>query len=260
MLEEKKGIVKINLIGSGNIAWHLCKSLEFSKIKISEIYSRNEETAKKLADTFGLDLAPLNFIDKNADIIIIAVNDDEIESVSNSIFTKSSQIVLHTSGTKNIQVLNKHKNTGILWFLESMKKAHNINYLKTPLIYHYNNELAQKSIEKLIAEISNETHILADEQRKKMHLAAVMSNNFTNHLLHLTKNYCRAHKLDFKLLQQIMESTVSNAFKYTPENSQTGPAIRNDKETIEKHLSMLSDDVSTAEIYKLISESILLKS
>jgi len=252
--------VKINLIGSGNIAWHLCKSLEFSKIKINEIYSRNEETARSLADTFDLDFAPLNFIDKNADVVIVAVNDDEIENVSNSIFTKSNQIVLHTSGTKSLQVLEKHENTGVLWFLESMKQEHTINYLKTPLIYHYNNELTQKTIEKLIAEISNETHILADEQRKKMHLAAVMSNNFSNHLLHLTKNYCDIHKLDFNLLNQIMQSTVSNAFKYSPEKSQTGPAIRNDKVTLDKHMDMLKHDATTAEIYKQISESIGLKS
>jgi len=251
--------VKINLIGSGNIAWHLCKSLEFSNIKINEIYSRNEATAKSLADTFGLNFAPLNFIDKNADIIIIAVNDDEIESVSNSIFTESNQIVVHTSGTTSIQVLNRHKNSGVLWFLESMKKDHEINYLKTPLIYHYNNELAQKTIEKLIKEISNETHILADIQRKKMHLAAVMSNNFSNHLLQLSKLYCEENKLDFKLLQPIMQSTISNAFKYSPEKSQTGPAIRNDNVTLENHLKMLEKDVSVAEIYKLISESIQLK-
>jgi hypothetical protein len=51
--------------------------------------------------------------------------------------------------------------------------------------------------------------------------------------------------------------TISKAFDNEPENSQTGPAERNDKITIAKHLEMLSCDSNLKKIYDDISTSII---
>jgi hypothetical protein len=60
----------------------------------------------------------------------------------------------------------------------------------------------------------------------------------------------------FEVLKPLIQETFIKAFEEGPENSQTGPAIRNDKITVRKHLELLSFDRDLQRIYRDISKSI----
>ena len=74
------------------------------------------------------------------------------------------------------------------------------------------------------------------KNRKIIHLSAVFSCNFINHLFYISKNILNNEKIDFSLLKPIIFETTNKAFKYNIEENQTGPAKRKDLKTIEKHL------------------------
>ncbi|MBI5010959.1 MAG: DUF2520 domain-containing protein, partial [Bacteroidia bacterium] len=57
-------------------------------------------------------------------------------------------------------------------------------------------------------------------------------------------------------LKPLLQETFLKAFEQGPENSQTGPALRNDKNTIRKHLELLSFENDLQKIYRDISKSI----
>ena len=61
----------------------------------------------------------------------------------------------------------------------------------------------------------------------------------------------------FEELKPLIAETISKAFDNDPEKYQTGPAERNDKITIAKHLEMLSFDNNLEKIYNDISASII---
>ena len=48
-----------------------------------------------------------------------------------------------------------------------------------------------------------------DDQRLKLHLAAVLCNNFVNHLYALTERYCKMEGLDFQLLLPLIKETAA---------------------------------------------------
>ena len=81
-------------------------------------------------------------------------------------------------------------------------------------------------------------------------------NNFPNHLYALAENYCKKEGIDFKELLPLIEETVSRLKDISPSNSQTGPAVRNDEETIEKHLSLLHAHPQMKKVYEALTSSI----
>ena len=96
-----------------------------------------------------------------------------------------------------------------------------------------------------------------DVQRRKMHLAAVISGNFSNHLFTLVNQYCKTEKLDFSLLQPMLYETVARLSYSNPAEMQTGPAIRNDIETMNRHMEMLAHNEDLSEVYEMFSSLII---
>jgi hypothetical protein len=71
------------------------------------------------------------------------------------------------------------------------------------------------------------------------------------------QQYCRREGLDFTLLQPLIRETAERIEFMSPAESQTGPALRKDRPTIQKHLELLTDYPQLKEIYQLMSESII---
>ncbi len=245
------------MIGSGNVAWHWSRALEMSEHNITEIYSRNVASANDLADTFAYKhLTNLEDLSQDNDLIILAVHDDAIKEVASAINPEPQQVIAHTSGTASISEIN-HMNSGVLWPVQSLIKEVEVNYDTIPLMIYYSSPSAKEVMEEVAAAISNNVHILHDEQRQKLHLAAVITNNFTNHLMALVENYCNAESLNYKWLYPIAEQTMLAGRKENPTAIQTGPAKRDDKEAISKHLEILTKHPDLESIYKSMTQSII---
>jgi len=113
----------------------------------------------------------------------------------------------------------------------------------------------------LAQSISKEKVILAgDKERMKLHVAAVIVSNFTNHLYKLAEDYCKKEGLDFKQLIPLIEETAQRLKAISPSDTQTGPAVRRDDPTIQQHLSILERYPHLKKIYEMMTESIQDKS
>ncbi|MEP6794849.1 MAG: DUF2520 domain-containing protein, partial [Saprospiraceae bacterium] len=91
-----------------------------------------------------------------------------------------------------------------------------------------------------------------------LHVAAVFANNFSNHMLTLAESICKEHQLPFEILKPLILETFSKAILSGPKESQTGPAVRGDDKTIEKHLHLLENHPELSDVYKIITNSIVL--
>jgi len=79
-------------------------------------------------------------------------------------------------------------------------------------------------------------------------------SNFVNYITGLAFDLSKPNHM---FLMPLAIETIRKAFLYEhPSLVQTGPAIRGDDETIEKHLSLLIDNSPHKEVYKLITEYI----
>ncbi|PJB12022.1 MAG: DUF2520 domain-containing protein [Flavobacteriales bacterium CG_4_9_14_3_um_filter_40_17] len=246
-------MIKVTIIGSGNLAFHLAKAWHKSeKVKVEKVIGRNQ---KSLADfkQFAKVSADFSSIG-STDVCLIAVSDEAIELVSEQI-PRGDYLVLHTSGATNIQAISGKHRRGVFYSFQSFSKYINFNYAEIPLLLEAGTDKDRELLIELAESLSKNHQFLDSNQRLKLHLAGTFVNNFVNHLFQIGFDLCQANNLSFELLKPLIRETADKIMRINPKEAQTGPAKRNDKETVEKHLALLPEG-RTKEIYKLITSSI----
>ncbi|MBM3414880.1 MAG: DUF2520 domain-containing protein [Bacteroidetes bacterium] len=247
----------IVIIGSGNVAAVLGRKFKAAGHHILQIYSRNASAASQLA--YEWDTESTNYkslINPYADIYIVAVTDDAIDDITKDLLLPG-KVVAHTAASVPKEVLkNVTSHYGVFYPLQSLRKEMTI-VPDVPVFFDGSDETSRKKLEALARSISSENVTEAgDDARLKLHAAAVVVSNFTNHLYQLAEDYCNKEGLDFKQLLPLIEETALRLKTISPAAVQTGPAIRHDKETIQKHLGLLKDHPQLKNIYLLLTESI----
>jgi len=247
----------IVLLGSGNVASHLGSALVEAGHRIRQVYSRTGPHAQALAA--ALDTVPttdLAAIDPQADMYIIAVKDDALASVAAQL-PPTQGMVVHTAGGVDMEILAGHAaNYGVLYPLQTFSKAKPVDFSTVPIAVEASDEASLMRLEALAAGLSRHVFRCDSKQRLSLHVAAVFACNFTNHFYAIAADILNQHDLDFDLIRPLVLETAQKVMEHQPKDVQTGPAVRNDVRTMEKHLRLLETDPTLAQLYRLISERI----
>ena len=251
-------IQSVVIIGSGNVATILGKLIVKAGYKILQLVGRNIESTRQAAAFLNTSaITNLSNVHPNADLYIIAVPDSFVDAVAGSLKVPADKIVVHTTGSVPIEVLkSKHKNYGVLYPLQSLRKE-TATLPTVPLFVDGSSKDITDTLLQFAQSLSPIVHKANDEQRIKLHISAVIVSNFTNYLYSLAHQYCQKEGLDFHALLPLMEETVSRLHIYDPEKMQTGPAVRRDVATVEKHVSLLKDYPEILKTYNFLSNEIM---
>ncbi|MEO5563686.1 MAG: DUF2520 domain-containing protein [Chitinophagaceae bacterium] len=247
----------IVIIGSGNVAAVLGRKFKAAGHNIIQIISRNAAAASALAYEWDTESANyMSLLNKNADVYIIAVSDNAIKETVATL-RLPGKVVAHTAGSVAKELLKDvTTHYGVFYPLQSLRKE-TIHLPDIPLFFEGSDDTANKTLEALAHSISFEKVGKAgSDERQKLHVAAVITNNFTNHLYALAEEYCRKENIDFNQLIPLIEETALRVKTISPSKTMTGPATRQDEETVQKHLSLLQDHPRLQNLYRLLTESI----
>lgn len=249
--------IKVCIIGSGNVAIHLIKNiLEVSELTLVGVFARKVENISFLVNAQILfsDLSQL----PQADLYIMAVSDDAIFTVSNTLpFT--DRLVVHTSGSQPLEIIAAKNRRGVLYPLQTFSKSRNVNFKEVPLFVEIEKETDRKLLEKVARLLSFNVYPLDSNKRKALHVAAVFSANFVNYLYGMASDILTTNQLPFEVLQPLIKEVANKVQELSPDQAQTGPARRGDYQTINAHLQFLESNLKFTEVYKLLSNLILEK-
>ena len=257
-------ITNIVIIGIGNVAYHIAESFQSQKtIHVLQVFNhRNSKEAKQFSKHFHCDLvSDYKKINQKADLYIIAVKDDAIAEVAkNLIPLKLKGMIVHTSGSIDMTVLkNVAKSVGVYYPLQTFYAGAKIDWKITPLLIEANSKSALSSLKKVADSVSKKVKTVGSNKRIQIHLAAVFACNFTNAMyvsaFELIEN--NLSKKDTDLLQPIMLQSFPKLKSVSPKKAQTGPAMRNDKTVMNKHLQLLKHDKQLSHVYVVISDLIM---
>jgi predicted short-subunit dehydrogenase-like oxidoreductase (DUF2520 family) len=250
-------MMNVVMIGSGNVATALCLLLKKNNIPIRQIISRNKLHAEQLAEQVQCAYSDFNGkIDDNADVYMMALSDDAYFS-DFSFLTTHDKPIVHTAGALSKDVLRHlSKNYGVMYPLQTFSK-HIQPHSTIPFLIDANNTDTLNTIKSLAYMLSEDVKVANDDERIKMHVAAVFVNNFTNHLYKIAEDFCQKEQLDFRLLYPLIQETAHKITHSNPTLTQTGPARRKDMNTINVHLNLLNAYPPWKEIYEKLTESIL---
>ncbi len=247
----------IVLIGAGNVGYHLGQRLHERGFPVLQVYSRTLAKARRLAKSIKSKATDrLEATRTDADIYILAVHDNAIETVVSALPT-GEKLVVHTSGATPSTVLAPYsKRFGIFYPLQTFSVDKTVDFEQIPICVHANSEMDLQRLEQLALHLSPKVYRIDDAQRAILHVAAVFVNNFTNYLFQVGYNILESENLPFDLLRPLISETAQKVQQNDPFAMQTGPAIRNDRTTIEKHLQYLEQFPAYQELYKILTQHI----
>lgn len=246
-------MIQITLIGSGNVAQHLLSAFTRSgDIEVVQVFSRKLESVSPL---ISIDKVTDSYDDlAEADVYIIAVSDDAVAEVSSNLPFKN-RLVVHTSGSVPMEKLSDNNRKGVFYPLQTFTKGKEVDFKTIPMCIESQFNDDYNLLKKLADSISEKLFTINSEQRKALHVSAVVVNNFVNHLYTIGSEICAEHQVPFEILQPLIKETANKIVTLSPNEAQTGPAKRNDQTTIQSHLDFLSDE-NHKNIYKLLTQSI----
>lgn len=247
-----------SIIGTGNIAWFFGKRLSAGKHRCTGVFGRNKEEVKKLADALLVEKygSIQDHTDAISDVCFLTVTDHAIADVVAQLkFTRT--ILVHTAGAVPIDVLEKAAaDRGVFWPVYSILKNNPPGHRNIPCCWEVSSDRAKKYLLEMGHAITDQTYEAKYEQRKWLHLSAVIGNNFVNHLLAICEQICGENNIPFQVLQPIIEQTFERMRQQSPKVLQTGPAVRHDQTTIQAQEALLADHPAWQKIYTDISNSI----
>ena len=243
-------MIKVILLGSGNVAAHLFHAFsKANEIEVVQVFSRT------VSNDFPEILQTSDFSKiAEADVYIICVSDSAISRVSTQLEFEN-RLVVHTSGSSDLNVLDSKNSRGVFYPLQTFTKNKPVDFSEIPICLETETDSDYKILKKVAKSISNKVHAISGTQRKALHVSAVFVCNFTNHLYQIGNEICLKNSIPFEILQPLIKETAEKIQSLSPSEAQTGPAVRNDTKTIEKHIDFLTNE-NQKEIYKILTKSI----
>jgi len=242
--------MKITLIGGGKLGKHLYKVLiSVGQVQLLKWVLRSRE---KGLTPEGVNIVNKIDQDEKCDIYLIAVSDNSIKEVV-QLLPKDS-FVVHTSGSISLKEI-KRERVGVFYPIQTFSKGSDINFSKIFVGLESKNSKDLIILKKLAKLVGSKSFDLNSSQREQLHLAAVLVNNFTNHLFAEANLICNKNNLPFDLLLPLINETVKKIDKLSPKDSQTGPASRNDSETISKQIKLITNN-RLKKVYKVLTSAI----
>jgi len=270
--------IKIGFIGPGKVGVSLGRYFTHKGIELSGFYGRNEKTTIEAANiTKSKFYNNIHDIIKESNILFITTPDDMISIIDRELskFDLNNKSICHTSGSLKSNVLCNAKHSGALVYsihpiFAFSNKNTNLKELENIFFSVEGDDLENLSpidntnkgnilVIDIIKILGNKFFIRSKETSSIYHLANVFVSNLTLSLLDIGTNYLKKLGLNEKealnaikpLVQGNIDSIVNNGFV----NSLTGPVLRGDITTIEKHLSVLEKE--DKELYKILSLNLL---
>ncbi|MCE5221656.1 MAG: DUF2520 domain-containing protein [Clostridium sp.] len=270
--------IKIGFIGPGKVGVSLGRYFTHKGIKLSGFYGRNIKSTRDAANITKSKLYDnIQNIVKESDILFITTPDDMISIIDRELskFDLNNKSICHTSGSLKSNVLCNAKHSGALIYsihpiFAFSNKNTNLKKLEDIYFSIEGDDLENSSLNNninegnfpiinLIKTLGNKFFIRSEETSSIYHLATVFVSNLTLSLLEIGTSYLKKLGLNEEdalnaikpLVQGNIDSIIENGFM----NSLTGPILRGDITTIDKHLSVLEKE--DKDLYKILSLNLL---
>ena len=205
-------MISVIVLGTGNVGMHLINAfLANSTVELVQVYSRRKSSLKFIENKVDTTTS-VNSL-KSADIYIIAISDDAMPEFSSQLNLKN-KLVVHTSGGSSIKVLKTSGNKGVFYPLQTFSKEQSVDFKSIPICIETENKEDLILLKELANIISNNVFMIDSEQRKYLHLAAVFTNNFVNHLYKIGFDICRENNIPYEALYPLIQETAQKNYAY----------------------------------------------
>ena len=254
-----KQLRNITIAGSGNLAESLAAAVaRLDGIRLT-IVARNAARGEALARKCRAAYLPVDAPLHDTQLCIIAVSDSAIASVAAALDLPDSAVVAHTSGATPIDILPaRFAGRGSFYPFQTFTAGREVDFSVIPIFTEGSDAGTVALLDAFARRLSSRTAHADTQTRRRIHLAGVFACNFANRMFGIGGDIVREAGFGFDVLRPLIAETTAKALAAgSPAEVQTGPAVRGDRGTQERHAEMLTAfSPQLSDIYNLISENI----
>lgn len=253
------GMMKVTLIGAGNLATQLGKSLKKAGVIISQVYSRTEESARTLGELLEAEwLTDIKSLRNETDVYIFSVKDSVLcELITEVCKGRGDKLFLHTAGSMPMSCFEgKALHYGVFYPMQTFSKSKDVDFERIPVFIEGNSIETEDVIRSLANKLTQRVIRLSSADRKYLHLAAVWACNFTNYCYTVASDILDEHGIPFDMMLPLINETTEKIQEINPKEAQTGPAVRGDRNVMSKQLELMNGKEYLQELYKMLSKGI----
>lgn len=251
------------ILGAGNMATNLAHAFHKAGVPIRCIYSHTLANAKQLAEQVGVEfytdsLEAVNSLLREypCETVLYSLKDSVLHAVLMQVDAPEA-LHLHTAGSIGLEVFeNTNKpHAGVLYPFQTVSKDRVLDFTGLPIFIEATDSADLTTIRALAEQISKKVYPADSETRKRLHLAGVFANNFTNCMYAIASEILRPTGLPEDVLLSLIDETAAKVHNIPARQAQTGPAKRYDENVMNANLALL-DDSNVQDIYRAVSANI----
>lgn len=261
--------LKVTIVGYGRVGGALAQALQFAGAKVVNIGEHPDSPNVTRAVDDGFKVFPVEHIDLDVDLLVLAVPDNEIEKTASLLAESESSLegkrigglerenhgsgsrtAMHLSGRLGLEPLNPLRSKGfsrLAWHpIQTFPpgaegtRFHGITAGVTA------DPEALTVAEAISDLLSVRMMTVPEDRRVDYHLAAVLASNFLPLLLDMGADRLRGIAQDrgeaLRALWPLVAGMVESLGNLPPEAAMSGPVVRNDLQAVMAHLDVLPED------------------
>ena len=251
--------MRIALIGAGRVASCMGPRLKQAGHTVTGVYSRTLANAEQLAKVVGAPAFDRLESVPEADVCLVMLSDDALVQLAPAIVKgREKALFLHTAGSVPMDLWKEAgaRRYGVLYAMQTFSKGADIDWSEVPVFVEGCNPAELEIVRNLASDLSGKVTELSSEGRKKLHVAAEFTCNFSNHMYAIAEKLLASEGVPFSVMLPLVRETARKLESMSPQDAQTGPAVRGDRKVMDQHLELLKEYPEYAELYRLISTDI----
>lgn len=239
---------RIFIVGFGRLGSALAQQILNSGLSIAGVVSRKSIAHYPFSIFSDVESLKNELI--TGDVVFLTAPDSHIHSIAMDLDIPGITLI-HCSGATEIYP-SVHANSGVFYPLMTFNQiSAEINWLEIPVFLESGDEDTQQCLTVFCNQLNiDKTHCIDSQQRRKIHVAAVIANNMIQALYAASVNFLQENGLPQDVLLPIVHQMVANWGKIDPIQSLTGPMVRGDLKTIAIHEELLSTNPELLAVYR----------
>ncbi|MFH0881580.1 MAG: DUF2520 domain-containing protein [bacterium] len=270
--------LRVAIVGYGRVGGSLAKALQSSGAKIVNIGEHPDSPNVARAVDDGFRVLPVEHMDTDVDLLVVAVPDTEIENVARVLVEsagapfgkqdaglesdKNGDIVrtaMHLSGRLGLDPLNSLGECGfarLAWHpIQTFPPGVEGSRFRG-ITAGVTADVEAMPTARWLCELLDVRMLEVPENRRAdYHLASVLASNFLPLLLDLgadrLKEIAPDRETALRALWPLVAGMTESLGELPPELAMTGPVVRNDLEGVKAHLAVLQPDLRA--LYELLT-------
>ena len=260
--ERMAALGRIGIIGGGAVGGTLARALAAAGGSVQTIMARHVNHAKALARRIPgcRAVATPDEVAAASDLVIVAVPDDAITPLAQSIPWSAGQRIIHLSGAMSTRALSAAVERGavvaalhpLMTFTRALADAP-IGEIQERLrgcvwALETVDDQLRDALRAMVEALGGRVTLLTEDDRIPYHIAGVLASNYVVALMGAAVTLWESFGADAQLAREallpLLRASVENLATLDPSTALSGPIARGDIGTLRAHLAWLSEQAS----------------